>query len=204
MERGDLCSREQLCRDIYFLYMESFDFYFPSLSLKRVYEIQKDVLAGVFSLSPLKLSSSPGDLQENGFSHRICLPDSPDFLVRLEKGDDLVLTALASMLSVHFFKSSVFSEKSFGFRTDHQVFYGQLVGVGRVIKLYKLNWINSINTISRPTLLRKLEPDRYVFELISSFLECIILDENGIEINRSAEIGVPLRAFSPASYSILC
>lgn len=115
---GDSCSREPLCSEKHSLYKESFDFYFASL-IERVNSIKKDVLVGVFSLSPLKLSSSLGDRHKNGFSHGF------DFVVRLEKGDDLVLTALARMLSFHFVKSSVFSEKSFGFRTDHQVFYGK-------------------------------------------------------------------------------
>lgn len=104
----------------------------------------------MFSLSPLKLSSSPSESCDNGFSHSFSLPGFDfDLVVRIEKSDDLVLTALARMLSYHFFKISFFSKKSFGFRTDRREFYGQLVGGGRVRKLYRFNLINSMNTISR-------------------------------------------------------
>ena len=69
--------------------------------IERVYEIKKEVLEGVFSLSPQKLYSSPSESCDNGFSHSFSLPGFDfDLVVRIEKSDDLVLTALARMLSL--------------------------------------------------------------------------------------------------------
>ena len=45
-DTGDSCSREQLSRERMSLYIDFFDFYYPSLRPKRVYEIKKDVLEG--------------------------------------------------------------------------------------------------------------------------------------------------------------
>lgn len=45
-DTGDSCSREPLSRERMSLYIDFFDFYYPSLRPKRVYEIKKDVLEG--------------------------------------------------------------------------------------------------------------------------------------------------------------
>lgn len=106
--------------------------------------------------------------------------------LRPEQGDDLVLIALARMLSVHFAHSSVFLEQSFGFRADRRVFYGRLVGGGRVRKLFKLDLTNQI---SRTRKLKSLVRDRYVFDLVSSFLAIPILDKKGKDWSTGA--GIP-------------
>lgn len=169
MERGDSCSREQLCSEIHFLYKESFDFYFASLSSssKGVNSIKKDVLVGVFSLSPLKLSSSLGDRHKNGFSHFVspiwigfCCSSRKRRRSRLDCTCSYAEFELCSIFCL-FGEIVWFSNGSPGVLWKMS---------WRVRKLFKWNLIDSRNTIVRPTLLRKLEPlvrNRYVFDFLS-------------------------------------
>lgn len=81
------------------------------------------------------------------------------------------------------------------------MFYSRLVGEGRVRKLLKLDLIDSLNTIYRTSLLRKLESlvrDRYVLELIESFLAIRILDNEGKDW--STGLGYHLLGLSQRSY----
>jgi len=106
-----------------------------------------------------------------------------DFVVCIDKSDDLVLTALARTLISHFKRSKIFLKESFGFRTDHKEFYGQLLGVVRARTVFKLDLIDSLNTISRHSLLRKLKR-------ISTFLTLLNLVPDGINLNFSLDTGI--------------
>ena len=163
---------------------------FPSERKDR----RKDPLLLSQLLSPLTLSTSPVD--HNGFSHIPSLPDQGDFklVARFEKEDELVLSALARILNLHFVQRGVFPEKSFSFRTSPEEYYANLVSRGRINILYKINMIESLHTIPRHFLLGKLShliEDRYIFSLISSFLECPVLNEDGDNLNRSEDYGIP-------------
>lgn len=67
------------------------------------------------------------------FFHTFSVPELPNryLAVRPEKEDDLVLMALARMLSLPFLSAAIFVDQSFAFRKDHRAFYSTVVGRGR-------------------------------------------------------------------------
>lgn len=81
-------------------------------------------------------------------------------MTSLEKEDGLVLMALARMLNLKFISSSLFIEKSFGFRRNKGLrdFYVELVGWGKVEMLFYFDLTISLNKVYRSRLLAKLEP----------------------------------------------
>lgn len=137
-----------------------------------------------FALSPrepLKIPSSPTSL-------RSLNPEFPHLflVVPPTKEDNLVLIALARMLSSSYAQTFSWINLYFAFRKDHPTFYSTVVGRGKVEKLYKLDLSGSLRTLSRPILLEKLEPlvkDRPVLDLVSSFLSVPILDQSGEDLS---------------------
>ena len=110
--------------------------------------------------------------------------------------DDLVLLALARVLSLTFLSSYRFIDKSFGFQRNRDLhhFYGEVVGWGQVEMLFYVDLTLSLNSLSRSRLLAKIEPvlnDSSIFQLLSAFLELPILDEDGRDWSALAGAGVP-------------
>lgn len=132
-----------------------------------------------FHLSSLR-SFQRTTLQTKGVCLRFALQNEPDYCLgsRPTLEDYLVLTAIALELA----KYDITSENSF-LKRSLKDFYSDLVSVGRVERLIKLDLTRSINTIKKDTVIKKLESlVRYLLKLISDFLSLplpFLMDEVG-------------------------
>jgi hypothetical protein len=160
-----LTSKSQLADDILYLYINTnfFSFIDPS----TVLNIHRNVLEERYYFSPLT------------FIHELSI-------VRPTINDNLVLTALAYMLTKNIFEKEKFLNPFFSFFREgaYKDFRSKLVEQGQVYKLYYLDLKPSLATISHSHLLRKMErvvTDKYIISLIADFLSLKIFDLNGEE-----------------------
>ena len=104
------------------------------------------------------------------------------------------MLSLSRVLSMTFDSSSLFLDNSFAFRTDKgkPSFFQEIRNMGSVKMLLYVNWIPSLQTISRTRLLAKLRPwlpNPFIENFILSFLSLSILDED--QRDWSTDSGIP-------------
>ncbi|CAK7324724.1 unnamed protein product [Dovyalis caffra] len=182
--------------EIGIVYSEYKNTFFESMDLSTVKEIQSMVLNGKYNFSPLILESRPGSLMVHEMEPGITITDLPldACVVRPTMKDNLVLIALARMLNTYFLSSSCFMKECLALDQSHIEFYSKLLCWGKVDKLYYLNLYDSISSLSRILLLRKINYIvKGIRELVSSLIELPIIDYNGID--RSSSIGIPPLAY---------
>lgn len=102
-----------------------------------------------------------------------------------------MLTGLGLMLNSCFHLSNVFMDNSLGLKVNMSDFDDILSSRGPSIRLYTLDFSNSVLTIDRDHLLSKLSPivvDKDIIQLVSEFLYLPIHVEGNIPFHSNVNI----------------
>lgn len=148
---------------------------FHGLTISRVIEIQKEIINGTYSFSPLIINAFPIDFKLNDelvtFYH---IPiDNIYYGIKPCAEDNLVLTSIGFMLNKYFYKMNLFTVNSFGNRLPLKVYYHEVVcRRGETNCVYKFDLTKSIWSLKRDILLSKLEilvQDDGIMNLVTNF-----------------------------------
>ncbi|XAR51037.1 hypothetical protein NMG60_11005540, partial [Bertholletia excelsa] len=182
------CSLEQLSDDINLIYNDLTDTLQFNMSRYLLALIQEKIVSGLYVLSPLQVKF----IKKEDLTHFLhdTLPECPDimfktnsnmiYVVMPHKDDVLVLMGLALML----FRLShgCIPKDGYRFENDVDSFYYSLQQIGKVKRLYRIDLTASLSTMERSLILDRVKPlvgDGSVYELISSFLDLPIIDDDG-------------------------
>lgn len=147
--------------------------------------IQDSILKGTYKLSPLQLSPIR-NVQK--YRDVVLFP----ILYNEEQGmiptlaDSLVLTSLGRLIIKNWMKFNLLNDNIHGIRTKPQVFYEKLCSKGKVLRIYKLDLINSLKTLDRDKLmffLKDFVNDPVIMEYVSSFLYVRVVNDRGVDIS---------------------
>lgn len=180
-------SVERLALNIGVIYRR-FPSKYDELNESYIIDIQRRVNAGTYKLSPLqiKLFTTNEELRRPYYYHKFRIPGSYNLYgsVICTPEDNLVLTTLAIMLNRYFIRKKPFLDNIYGFSYDRFEYYSIVSKKDSFVRVFKLNLLNSMNTLDRELLLCKLSDiitDRGLIDLLRKLLYSPLKDQNGID-----------------------
>lgn len=184
------CSLVQLSMDIDFIYQDLTTDTEFSMSLYRLAVIQQKRVSGSYVLCPLRVKFIK-KVNLHPFLYDT-LPDCPDIMightthpdilcvVMPHKDDVLVLMGLSLML----LRISHGDLPNNGYRIESTLssFYSSFQQLGKVDRLYKVDFMPSLRILPISLILDKVKPfvgEGPIYNLIESFLSLPIIDDDG-------------------------
>jgi hypothetical protein len=187
------CSLDRLAYNIHRVYTE-FPDTFCGLTDQHFMLILKSVMNGTYTVGPYILRNiNRNEYPDHDAQKSFVVSVSSKVYLCLNPSleDKVVLTALAFMLNENFFYLNLFTDKSF---INMDLYYSTVCARGKVLKVYKLDLLDSVRTIDREGLLLKLlhiVKDEAIMKIVGEFLSAPILDESGGDYRDYIECCIP-------------
>lgn len=166
-----------LAEDIGHAYHEYRNSLFYCFNDDYVSEIQERIIDGNYRLSPFQIRL-PRCIHQGG-------PTGFSVDVTPSEDDLLVLIGLGRMLDSFFLRAGIFSESVYdpmGSQYSNILDDALLCERGKVLRLYRIDFINSLEIMNRKKLMMKLShlvKNKYVLDMICDFLYMPLVDIYG-------------------------